>query len=69
MQALFQLLAARNDRWIIFPKWTAAWLHSLEHVPGDLYERLSAVALLPCRPENRAVKLETLAALAQEAQA
>jgi hypothetical protein len=69
IRALFQLLAARNDRWIIFPKWTAAWLDSLEHVPGDLYERLSAVALLPCRVENLAVKLETLAALAQETRA
>jgi hypothetical protein len=66
---LFHLLAARNDRWIIFPKSTSAWLDSLPHGPVDIHERLSAVALLPFRPENLAVKLETLSALAQEAKA
>jgi hypothetical protein len=64
--ALFQLLAARNDRWIVFPKRTVAWLSGLEHVPRDLHERLSPVALLPFRSENLAVKLETLRTLESE---
>ncbi len=67
--ALFQLLAARNDRWIVFPKRTAAWLDGLEHAPVDLHERLSAAALLPFRLENLSVKLETLRALEGETRA
>jgi predicted nucleotidyltransferase len=67
--ALFQLLAAHNDRWIVFPKWTAAWLDGLEHVPADVHQRLSAIALLPFHPENIAAKAETLRALADETRA
>jgi hypothetical protein len=64
--ALFQLLAARNDRWIVFPKRTVAWLSGLEHIPHDLHERLSPFALLPFRSENLSIKLETLRTLASE---
>jgi hypothetical protein len=64
--ALFQLLAARNDRWITLPKWTAAWLDSLEHAPAEAHQRLNAVALLPSRPENIPARIETLRALAHE---
>jgi hypothetical protein len=64
--ALFQLLAARNDRWIVLPKRTADWLSDLEQVPPDLHQRLSSVALLPFFPENRSAKLETLKALERE---
>jgi hypothetical protein len=67
--AFFQLLAARNDRWILFPKWSAAWLSGLEYVPADVHRRLSAVALLPSRPEHVADKLETLRALESEVMA
>ncbi len=64
--ALFQLLAARNDRWIVLPKRTAEWLSDLEQVPLDLHQRLSSAALLPFLPENRRAKLETLHALQRE---
>ncbi len=67
--ALFQLLAARNDRWIVFPRWTAAWLDGLEHVPADAHQRLSSVALSPFHPENVALKLETMRDLAEEIKA
>lgn len=67
--ALFQLLAARNDRWITMPKWTAAWLDSLEHAPDDAHQRLSAIALLPSRPENVPTRVQTLRALASEVNA
>lgn len=67
--ALFQLLAARNDRWIVFPKRTAAWLDGLKHVPADLHQRLSPAALLPFRPENLPAKLETLRTLGSEIRA
>jgi hypothetical protein len=69
IMALFQLLAARNDRWIVFPKRTVAWLEGLEHAPAGLHERLSPVALLPFRPEKRAAKLETLRTLGNEIRA
>jgi len=64
--ALFQLLAARNDRWIYCPKRAAAWIEDLEHAPADAHQRISAVALLPSRAENISSKFETLAELAQE---
>lgn len=64
--ALFQLLAARNDRWIAIPKWTAAWLDGLEHAPADTYQRLNAVALLPFHLENVPARVKALRALADE---
>jgi hypothetical protein len=64
--ALFQLLAARNDRWIVVPKRTPAWLKGLEHVPSDLHGRLGPVALLPFYRENLAAKLDTLHVLESE---
>jgi len=67
--ALLQLLAARNDRWILFPKWTSAWLDDLEVAPDDFHTRLSSVALLPFRQENVAAKLETLRVLKSEIKA
>ncbi len=67
--ALFQLLAACNDRWIVFPKWTAPWLEGLERVPADTHGRLSAVALLPFRAEHVPARVRTLHALADETRA
>ena len=64
--ALFQLLAARNDRWIFCPKRTEAWLEDLEHASADAHQRISAVALLPFRAENISYRFETLTKLAQE---
>jgi len=64
--ALFQLLAAHNDRWIVFPKWTPVWLAGLEHVPAEAHARLSAIALLPSTPEHTPAKLHTLRALTNE---
>jgi len=66
--ALLQLLAARNDRWIVFPKWTSAWFNDLQVAPNDVHERLSKVALLPFRQENVVAKLETLRALRNDIQ-
>jgi hypothetical protein len=65
--SLFQLLAARNDRWIVLPKRTPDWLGGLTFTPADIYERLRQVALLPCAPENVLAKLEALRDLADEA--
>jgi hypothetical protein len=67
--ALFKLLAARNDRWIVCPKRTLAWLEGLEHVPADLHQRLSSAAMLPFRQKNLTAKLETLRTLASEIKA
>jgi hypothetical protein len=64
--ALFQLLAARNDQWIVIPKWTATWLDKLEHAPDDAHQRLSAIALLPAHPENVPERVRALRALADE---
>ncbi len=64
--AFFQLLAAHNDRWIVFPKWTPVWLAGLEHVPAEAHPRLSAIALLPSTPEHTPAKLHTLRALTDE---
>jgi predicted nucleotidyltransferase len=64
--ALFRLLAARNDRWILFPKWTAVWLEGLETVPPEFHARLSDVALLPFHRKNVQSKLDTLRAIAGE---
>jgi hypothetical protein len=64
--ALFQLLAARNDRWILYPTSTAAWFDSLEHAPVDAHQRISAIALLPFHAKNNHNRSETLSALAQE---
>jgi hypothetical protein len=67
--ALFRLLAARNDRWIVCPKRTLAWLEGLEHVPAYLHHRLSSAAMLPFRQENLSAKLETLRTLGNEIKA
>lgn len=64
--ALFQLLAARNDRWIHCPRSTPAWFDSLEHAPMDAQQRMTAIALLPFRAENNHSRSETLATLARE---
>ncbi len=64
--ALFQLLAARNDQWIVIPKWTAAWLDDLEHAPVDAHQRLSFIALLPAHPSTITDRARALRALADE---
>jgi predicted nucleotidyltransferase len=64
--SLFQLLAARNDRWIVLPKRTPDWLGGLTYAPADIYERLRQVALLPCGPENVPDKVKGLRDLADE---
>lgn len=63
--ALFDLLAARNDRWITFPRWTATWLERLDAAPPDTQERLMDVAATPFRPDTTVAKLVTLASEAQ----
>jgi len=67
--ALFDLLAARNDRWIAFPRWTAAWLERLDAAPPDAQERLMGVAATPFRHETTVAKAATLRALASEVRA
>jgi hypothetical protein len=64
---LFQLLAARNDRWLICPKDTAVWFDNLEHAPADAHQRISSIALLPFRAEHTPSRLQTLTELTQEA--
>ncbi len=66
---LFNLLAARNDRWLAFPRWTANWLDQLGVAPAETHARLTDVVTTPFRPNYAAAKVKALRALVAEARA